>query len=106
MKAILVEPVARCFWYVYHKQDLLKDKLIEEYPEEFFILSLDFGDSSFNVALVKYNNEGYEVMFTHGCKDYSGTKLIDTLINKFLDKKHPGDNLDYYDYFVIVLQGF
>ena len=97
VKAVLAEPVACCFWYVYHKQDMLKDKFIEDYPEEFYILSLDFGDSSFNAALVKYNDEGYEVKLTHGSDNHSGIKLIDKFINAFVEKNGT-INLDDYDF--------
>ena len=75
---------------------MLKDKFIEDYPEEFYILSLDFGDSSFNAALVKYNDEGYEVKLTHGSDDHSGLNLIDKFIDKFINKNNI--NLSDYDF--------
>lgn len=85
--SVIVEPVASCFNFVEMEQTSLGDRFIMQYPYSFYIISYDFGGSTFDSAVVFYDNGKYSVLATDGDKDLGGRKIesdiIDYIMNKY-----------------------
>ena len=86
--SVIVEPVASCFNFVDKEQTSLGDRFIILYPCSFYIISYDFGGSTFDTAVVYYDNGKYSVLATDGDKDLGGRKIESDIVDYLMDKYH------------------